>query len=103
MVLRFDSKFIDGFHDGSLLEGISYNSILIIVGLHDQRVQINMPGLAEIISDVVIGYYDLQGSATETQSSPPSFGSLVLLLNSTAIATLASSTRKISISALDPT
>ena len=103
MVLRFDSGFIDGFHDGSPLEGISYDLILVIVGLHNQLVQINVPGLAEIISNVVIDYHDLPGSATETQPSPPSFGSLVLLSNSTAIATLASSTRKTSIPALDPT
>ena len=90
MVLRFDSGFIDGFHNESPLEGISYDSILVIVGLHNQPVQINVPGLAEIISDVVIGYHDLQGSATETQSSPPSFGSLVLLSNSTVVTTYAS-------------
>ena len=103
MVLRFNSRFIDGFHDGSPLEGISYDSILVIVGLHNQPVQINVSGLAEIISDVVIDYHDLPGSATETQSLPPSFGSLVLLLNLTAIATLVSSTRKTSIPAPDPT
>ena len=102
-VLQFDSGFINGFHDGSLLEGINYDLILVIVGLHDQPVQINVPGLAEIISDIVIDYHDLPGSATETQSLPPSFGSLLLLLNSTTIATLAFSTRKISIPALDPT
>ena len=58
MVLRFDSGFIDGFHDGSLLEGISYNSIFIIIDLCDQPVQIpiNTPGLAEVFipSDLII-------------------------------------------------
>ena len=103
MVLRFDSRFINGFHDGFPLEGISYNLIFVIAGLHDQLVQINVPGLVEIISDVVIGYHNLPDLATETQSSPPSFGSLILLSNLTAIAILAFSTKKTSISALDPT
>ena len=38
------------------------------------QIPINAPGLAEIISDVVIRYHDLPGSETETQSSLSSSG-----------------------------
>ena len=54
----------------------SYNSILLIVGLQDAPVQISQyTQAAEIISDVVIEYHDLSGSATETQFSPSKFWS----------------------------
>ena len=43
-----------GFTTDLRWKGISYDSILVIAGLHDQPVQINAPGLVEIISDVVI-------------------------------------------------
>ena len=58
MVLWFNSGFIDVFHDRSLLEGINYDSILVIVGLRDQpvQIQINALGLAKvfILSDLII-------------------------------------------------
>ena len=103
MVLRFHSGFIDGFYDRFLLKSISYDLILVIVGLHNQLMEINMLGLVEIIPDIVIGYHNLPGSVIETHSSHPSFGSLVLLSSLTTIATLASFTRKTSIPSLDPT
>ena len=58
----------------------TYNSILVVVDrltkmVHSKPAQmIDAPGLAEIISDVVIRYHDLPDSATETQSSLPSSG-----------------------------
>ena len=43
-----------GFTTDLCWKGTSYDSILVIAGLHNQPVQIDVPGLAEIISDVVI-------------------------------------------------
>ena len=71
MVLQFDSGFIDGFYNGSPLESISYDLILVIVGLYDEPVQISIdvPGLAEV-------FIPLDSlSATKTQSSSASSGS----------------------------
>ena len=59
----------------------SYNSILVIIDRLTKMVyskpveMINAPELAKIISDIVIWYYNLSNLATETQSSPLSFGS----------------------------
>ena len=55
--------------------------ILVVVDrltkiVHSKPAQIiDAPGLAETISNVVIRYHNLPNSATETLSSPLSFGS----------------------------
>ena len=70
MVLQFNSGFIDGFHNGSPLEDISYDLILVIVGLYDEPLQ--MPINALELVEVFIPLDSM--SATKTQSSSASSG-----------------------------
>ena len=78
-----------GFMTDLCWKGTSYDSIPVIIGLHNQLVQIDVPKLMEIISDIVIWYHNLPSLATETQSSHLSSDFLILLLSWIAVITCA--------------